>query len=569
MEKLIMKRTCLTQAIVFSLMFAFSSQAMAEEFCADLVVVSANVITVDYGNPQAEAFAVKNGKFIAVGTNSQIKKLVGKDTTVIDAQGKTITPGFIDAHLHPGPVYSVNSRLGKVNLNPASVKTMDELINALREKAKKTPQGQWVFGPRYHDTKPARHQPPRDLDKASTRHPISISHSSGHVRVVKSLALNNAKITKDTPDPPGGGFDRDENGTPNGICREGAGGLTRRGNPPPPPATREEKLKGYQLCFKNYLSKGITSIGDAGTSGSGMSFYQELIKRGTPVVRIYNMLGIHYLPRLKDLHLDRGFGNEWLRLGAIKFFHGNSLSGRTCWLYEPYDMINPKTGKKDYYGIPLGRSQEELDKLIYDIHKAGFQVACHSNGDREIDMVLDAIEKALREFPRNDHRHRIEHCSVVNHKILERVKKLGIILALHSYIYEHGDKMEDYGSRRWPMMHPNRSALEMGIIVAGNSDSPVSAADPLLRIQSMVTRKTAEGKVYGPEQKVSVEAAIRIWTMGSAYASFEEDIKGSIETGKLADFVILSQNPTQVAPDSIMDIDVEKTFIGGKLVFVR
>jgi predicted amidohydrolase YtcJ len=569
LEKLVMKRAYLTQTIVLSLMLLFFSQVRAEEFYADLAVVSANVITVDDGNRQAEAFAVTNDKFIAVGTDSQIKKLIGKDTTVIDAQGKTITPGFIDAHLHPGPVYPANSRLGKVDLRPDSVKSMDELINALREKAKTTPQGQWVFGSRYQDTKLGRHPTRRDLDKASTKHPISISHSSGHVRVVNSLALNNAKINKYTPDPPGGGFDRDENGTPNGICREGAGGLTRRGNPSPPSATREEKLKGYELCFRNYLSKGITSVGDAGTSGADMSFYQELNKRGTPVVRIYNMLGSRYLSRMNDIHLDRGFGNEWLKLGAIKFFHGNSLSGRTCWLYEPYDMINPKTGKKDYYGIRPGRSQEELDKLVRDIHKAGFQVACHANGDREIDMVLDAIEKALREFPRDDHRHRIEHCSVVNHKILERIRKLGVVLALHSYVYEHGDKMEDYGSRRWPMMHANRSALEMGIVVAGNSDSPVSAAEPLLRIQSMVTRKTAEGKVYGPEQKVSAEDAIRIWTMGSAYASFEEDIKGSIETGKLADFVILSRNPMQVAPDSIKDIKVERTFIGGKLVYVR
>ena len=347
-----MKRAYLPHAIVFSLMFVFFSQVRAEEFCADLAVVSANVLTVDDGNRRAEAFAVKSGKFIAVGTNSQIKKLVGKDTAVIDAQGKTITPGFIDAHLHPGPVYPVESRLGKVDLRPASVKTMDELINALREKAKTTPQGQWVFGSRYQDTKLGRHPTRRDLDKASTKHPISISHSSGHVRVVNSLALSNAKINKDTSDPPGGGFDRDENGIPNGICREGAGGLTRRGNPSPPSATREEKLKGYQLCFKNYLSKGITSVGDAGTNGSDMFFYQELNKRGTPVARIYNMLGSRYLTRMKDLHLERGFGNEWLKLGAIKFFHGNSLSGRTCWLYEPYDVINPKTGKNDYYGIP-------------------------------------------------------------------------------------------------------------------------------------------------------------------------------------------------------------------------
>jgi len=563
-----MKKAIAT-TIISALVCMFASAVPAEEFSADLVVINANVITIDEGNPRAEALAIKNNKFIAVGATSHIQKLAGKDTAVINARGKTVTPGFIDAHLHPRAVYPANSHLAKVDLSPAGVKTMDELISALREKAQATPKGQWVFGSRYQDTKLGRHPTRWDLDKASTEHPISIVHSSGHVDVVNSLALKNAGITEDTPDPPGGAFDRDKDGRPNGICREGADSLARRGSPPPPTPTKAEKLEGYRLCFRNYLSKGITSVGDASMSGSAMPLYQELINSGAPVVRIYNMLGPRYISRMNDLYILRGFGNEWLRVGAIKLFHGNSLSGRTCWLYEPYDMINPKTGKKDYYGIPPARSQDELDKLIYDIHKAGFQVACHSNGDREIDMVLDAIEKALQKLPRRDHRHRIEHCSVVNRKILQRIKKLGVVLALHSYVYEHGDKMEDYGRKRWSMMHANRLALEMGIAVAGNSDSPVSAAEPLLRIQSMVTRKTAEGKVYGPEQKLCAEDAIRIWTMGSAYASFEQDIKGSIEVGKLADFVILSQDPTKVSPDTIKDIEVEKTYVGGKLAYEK
>ena len=320
---------------------------------------------------------------------------------------------------------------------------------------------------------------------------------------------------------------------------------------------------------ENYLSKGITSVGDAGTGGSEIPVYQELIASGAPSVRIYKMLGSSYLAQLKDWKLAGRLGDERLRFGAVKIFHGNSLSGRTCWLYEPYDMINPKTGKKDYYGIGPARAQEDLDKLVYDIHEAGFQVACHSNGDREIDMVLDAIEKVLQRSPRKDHRHRIEHASVVNPGILDRAKRLGVVLVLHSYEYEHGDKMEEYGPQRWPMMLPNRTATELGIAVAGHSDSPISAADPLLRIQSMVTRKSAEGKVYGPEQRVSPETALRIWTMGGAYASFEENTKGSIEVGKLADFVILSQDPTQTPPDRIKDITVERTYVGGKLAFLR
>jgi hypothetical protein len=182
-------------------------------------------------------------------------------------------------------------------------------------------------------------------------------------------------------------------------------------------------------------------------------------------------------------------------------------------------------------------------------------------------MLLEAFEKALTRLPRPDHRHRIEHASVASPDILEKVKELGLVLVLHSYVYEHGDKMEEFGADRWGMMHANRSALDMGIPVAGNSDYGVSAAIPLLRIQSMVTRTSAEGKVYGPEQKISPEEAIRVWTMGSAFSVFEEEVKGSIEAGKLADFVILSADPTAVPVDEIKDIVVDTTVVGGKVVY--
>jgi predicted amidohydrolase YtcJ len=227
-------------------------------------------------------------------------------------------------------------------------------------------------------------------------------------------------------------------------------------------------------------------------------------------------------------------------------FHGNSLSGRTCWLSEPYEIINPKTGEKDYFGIPPDRTQEDLDALIAKIHKAGFQAAVHSNGDREIPMVLDAIERAMNTNPRPNPRHRIEHCSVSTPEIIERIKELGLVIAPHSYIYEHGDKMETYGAWRWDHMHANKTMIDTGIMVAQNSDSPVSPAIPLLRIQSMVTRQSKEGKVYGASQKVSAEEAIYTWTMGGAFATFEENIKGSLTPGKLADFVILSEDPREV-----------------------
>jgi len=313
-------------------------------------------------------------------------------------------------------------------------------------------------------------------------------------------------------------------------------------------------------CFERMTARGVTSVGDAGISPAKLALYREARAAGL-AVRVYAMLRETHLDELTRIRAREGLGDENLRLGAVKLFHGNSLSGRTCWLSEPY------VDKAGGYGIPPARSQKELDALILAIHKAGFQAAVHSNGDREIDMVLTAFEHAQTNFPRANARHRIEHASVALPPLLERAKRLGVVLALHSYIYEHGDKMEPYGAYRWGLMHPNRSALDMGIPVAGTSDYPVSAADPLLRVQDLATRRSAEGRVYGPQQIITPEEAIAIWTLGSAYATFEEALKGSIEPGKLADFVVLAADPTRVAPQDIRKIRVERTYIGGKRVY--
>jgi predicted amidohydrolase YtcJ len=253
--------------------------------------------------------------------------------------------------------------------------------------------------------------------------------------------------------------------------------------------------------------------------------------------------------------------NTGVRYGAIKLFHGNSFSGQTCWLSRPYE------NRPDYFGVPPARSQEELDQLVLRVHQAGLQACIHTNGDREIEMVLNAFERALRQSPRADHRHRLEHCSVVTEPLLRRIKQLGLVVVPHSYLWEHGDKMENYGAWRWDWMHPARSLLDHGIPMAAHSDDPVSLADPLLRIQDMVTRTSAEGKVYGAKQRVTAEEALRAWTLGGAFASFEEHRKGSIAPGKLADFVILSDDPTRVPSDAIRKIAVQKTILAGQIVF--
>jgi hypothetical protein len=554
---------------------------------ADLVVTDANVITVDKSLPRAQAFAVRDGRFIAVGANTDVEPFIGAGTTVISARGKTIVPGFNDAHLHPRTLYPWDHRLGMVDLRPESVAGMDALVAALKAKAAITPKGAWVMGNRYQDTKLGRSPTRHDLDRVSTEHPVWIGHSSGHIGVVNSYALRAAGITRDTPDPSAaaagaaggesdadyttgasGTFGRDADGEPNGICYEAASKIVREGGPPLPQPTPEEEREGYRRCFAEFMANGITSVGDASTTPRTMRVYQDLAAAGMPL-RINMMIRDAHFAELQRLNLRTGFGDHRLRIGPVKVFHGNSLSGRTCWLYEPYDMVNPATGLKDYHGIPPGRTQDELNAHFTAINRAGCQIAVHANGDREIDMVLEAIATALRDTPRADHRHRIEHASVANERILRRVRELGIVLALHSYIYEHGETMEAYGAWRWPWMHPNRKAIDLGIVVAGNSDYGVSAARPLLRIQSLVTRTSSAGKAFAPEQALGVDEALWTWTMGGAYASHEERIKGSITPGKLADFVILTADPRTVPPDTIKDIVVEQTFIDGVVAYDR
>jgi predicted amidohydrolase YtcJ len=527
---------------------------------ADLVVVNANVITARKSSPRAGAFAVRGGKFVAVGEKAEVQRHLGKETVVLDLAGRTLVPGFNDAHAHPSPVYPEDSPFSTADVSPASALTIDDLIARLKRKAERTSAGQPVTGRGYQETKLGRHPTRYDLDKASTQHPICITHSSGHHTAVNTRALELAGVTKSTPDPAGGSFDREADGTPTGVCRERAASLVRRAAPEAPRPSRAEAVAGLLRCFNQMTARGVTRVGDAGISPDKLALYREARAAGL-AVRVYAMLRESHLDQLIRIRATEGLGDENLRLGAVKLFHGNSLSGRTCWLSEPY------VDRAGGYGIPPARSQQDLDALILAIHKAGFQAAVHSNGDREIDMVLIAIERAQARFPRANARHRIEHASVALPPLLERAKQLGVVLALHSYIYEHGDKMDPYGTYRWGLMHPNRSALDRGIPVAGTSDYPVSAADPLLRVQDLATRRSAEGKVYGPQQIIAPEEAIAVWTLGSAYASFEEAVKGSIETGKLADFVVLAADPTRVAPEDIRKVRVERTYIGGKCVY--
>ncbi|MHA1685968.1 MAG: amidohydrolase [Candidatus Heimdallarchaeaceae archaeon] len=537
-----------------------------ESWKADLVVVNANVITMNEKRERAEAFAVKDGRFIAVGTSSEIEELIGKNTKVLDLEGKTVVPGFIDAHCHPSLV--AKERL-KADLGPTRVQSIEDVIRVLKDVAQRTPSGEWILGTYYDDTKVKEKRMPtkEELDKASKEHPIVISHVSLHLGSVNSKALEIAGITKDTPDPEGGEFERDANGELTGVVKENAffnyftiG--TSECPPVIPPLGRTKVVESLSKVLETLASRGITSVGDGLIIPEDIRAYQDLYWSGKLPIRVTMYIHGNYLDLLTRLMIRTGFGNEWIKIGGIKFFVDGAIAGRTAYLSQPYE------GTKEYYGI-VTITQEKLNELVLKSHKAELQIHTHANGDKAIEMILDAYEKALEEYPREDHRHTIVHCTVVTQEILGRIKKLGCtVLPFTTYVYAHGEKMSAYGSRI-SMMFAFRSFLEYGIPVGAGSDYPCGPFDPLLAIQTMVTRKSTQGEVLGPEQRISVEEALWIYTMGGAYALFEENVKGSIEVGKLADFVVLSEDPTKVLPDSIKDIEVEKTFVGGKRVYEK
>jgi predicted amidohydrolase YtcJ len=532
-----------------------------DEGAVDLIVINANVITVDPGLPRAEAFAVSNGRIVRVGTTRAIRQLAGHETVVVDAKGRTVTPGFNDPHLHPRPTYPPDSPYEPVDLSPERVPTIDAMIAVLRAKAAITPAGMWVIGRGYNDAKLGRHPTRFDLDHASTDHPIRVTHASGHVSVVSSLVLTNAGIVAETPDPPGGAFDRDSTGAPNGVVRESAGRGLTHGNPAVQQASAEEQAQGLERCLQSFAARGLTSVGVAGAGPEQFALFQTIA--ADPPVRVGFMFLEPHFAAVRDLGLKLGFGDERLRLTSIKLFHGNSLSGRTCWLSEAY------SDRPGYFGIPPARSQEDLDKLIAGIHAAGFQVAVHSNGDREIEMVLTAIERAQAASPRPDARHRIEHCSVTTPAILDRIQHAGVVAVFHSYMHEHGDELASYGTVRLEHIHPFRTAIDMHINCACHSDWPVSAFDPLTRMQDLVTRRGSNGTVYGSSQRITADEALAAITARPAFATHEETIKGSIKRGQLADFVILGVDPTRTDPNAIAAVTIDATYLAGRPTFAR
>ena len=523
---------------------------------ADTVLLNANVITVDPYRPRAEAVAIRDGKFAAVGSTAQIRSLAGPQTQVLDLSGKTVVPGFIDAHLHV-----LSSGVAHVLAVDCDLPSIGEIQQTLQQRADKTPKGQWVRGFKFDDTKTREGRFPskEELDAVSSDHPVFVTHRGGHSFCANSRAFQRLGVDRGTPDPPGGKFERHPaTGQLTGVLHERAGEAFGNAMPTPSPADHRE---GLRLICRMFNAAGLTSVHDAIVHRSDLEVYRAGLAAKELTLRVYALIWHDCFDHFQKTGLGTGFGDEMLRLGGIKMMADGAIAGRTAWLSEAY------AGSADDYGIRVIEPRE-LEEKTLEIHRAGFQVCVHANGDAAIDMVLAAYEKAVAAHPRPDPRHRIEHCTLVTPSILQRMAKLGCIATpFCTYVYHHGEKMKYYGEERLERMFAQRSFLDHGIVSTGSTDYVPGPYEPLLGIQSCVTRTDSTGKVWGASQKITVEEALRMYTYNGAYASFEEDVKGSIAAGKLADLVVLGADPTAVDPHEIKDIPVERTVVGGETVY--
>ena len=522
----------------------------------ELVLYNGNFITVDARQARAQAVGIADGRFLAVGSSDEVRHLATARTRQIDLGGKTVTPGFIDAHTHPS--YSGVRHLKQVDCD---LRSIAEIQAALRERAAKAPTGAWVVGFKYDDTKTSEGRPLRreDLDAAAPNHPVFVEHRGGHTAFVNSTALKLAGIDEKTPDPAGGHIQCDAAGRPTGNLRETASDLV--GRLIPSSLTRADYREGVKLISQMMTRAGVTSVHDAYGSPDDLQAYQDAREAGELRFRVYCLIGHTFLERMAAAGVHTGLGDQWVRVGPVKLTCDGSISERTARLSKPY------IGRPQDYGI-LVMEEEELYERARKAHEAGWQIGVHANGDVGIDITLRVFEQLQKEMPRRDSRFRLEHCTMVNPQLVERIRALGAIPnPFSTYVYYHGEKMREYGAERLEWMFAVRSFLDAGIRVTQTSDYPPGPFEPMMALQSSVTRTDSKGNVWGARQRVSVEEAIRVGTINGAYASYEERVKGSIEAGKYADLVVLGRDPFREPPQSLITIPVERTMVGGRWVY--
>ena len=530
----------------------------------DLLITNGRMLTLNPGQPTAESVAVMNGRIVAVGANDELAGLRGQARRVLDLGGATLIPGLIDAHTH---FVMGSEALGRVRL--AGVTTMAEMQRLVAEKVGVAAPGAWVTGRGWDDTKrtdivalPAA----ADLDAVAPDNPVYLARADGHVGWANSVALRLAGIDATTPDPYGGRIVRDERGEPTGILQETAKKLVERLLPAPDHASRAAALRrglAEAACY------GITGIHD-NASADDIALYQEFRERGELTLRVSTLVrgwevDQPFLDPMIAIGARTGFGDDWLRLGALKLSLDGTLGSRTAAMLAPYADDPGNTG---VFRI----SQEELDPIVERAHRHHIQVALHAIGDAACRMALDSIERATAAYHWPDHRHRIEHEQVVAPEDMPRFAALGVIASLQP-CHAVTDLLwveSRVGRERMPGAYAWQSFVQLGTHICLGTDWPVETLDPRVGLYEAVTRKSLDGTPPGgrqPEESLTIEQALRGYTLGAAFAEHGERKKGSIEAGKHADFAILAQDPTAIDPADLLKLEVLGTIVEGRSVF--
>jgi predicted amidohydrolase YtcJ len=535
----------------------------------NLILFNGKVVTLDPNFSIAEAVAVKGDRIVAVGADSDLSALRGPRTDMIDLKGKTLIPGFNEGHLH---MMQTGEGLLKINLQEKTVRSIPDIVQRVSERVKSTPRGEWVEGWGWDQSKLRENRFPTrwDLDAVSPDHPVYLARTCCHIAVVNSRALALAGITKATPHPGGGEIVRDERGEPTGALLERpAFSLVEKLLPK---AGLRQKKEAIVAACRAFNAAGITSVNDGGLDIPDYQAYQEVMNEGNLTVRVYGMVRLEMreiddeeaVNYLRHIGPRNGFGNDYLKMGAIKITMDGGVGGRTALMRTPYP-----TGKPGHFGIQ-SVAQERLRMVIKMANQLGWQMAIHTAGGRAMDNVLEIFREADSEKSLRGRRWYLVHAYDPSPQNFEDLARMGIGVATNpGFIYFVGDSFVQNMGREWAdHASPLHDYLNHGIPISGGSDSPVTPYAPLYGIYAAVNRKTqVSGEVIGKDQCVGIGEALRVFTMGATWMSFEEGIKGSLERGKLADMVILGEDLLSIEPDRIPEVPVLATIVGGKQVY--
>lgn len=541
--------------------FSVAAQAQAKP-AADLIVTNAKIWTVDKTRPNAEALAVLGERIVAVGTAAEVDAWHGPKTKVLDAQGKLLLPGFNDAHVH---FVDGGDHLSAVQLKDAA--SPEEFAKRIGDRAKTTPKGEWVLGGDWDEQKwtPANLPTKELIDPVTPDTPVWVNRYDGHESLANSVTLKLAGITDKTADPSGGQIVRDAQGNPTGVLRDAAQELV---NKVMPPMTAAHRMKAIHQALDHAASLGVTSVQDMNPSYDDVKVYAELQEQNALTIRIYAAPMETGWKDQAKLGIRRGFGSSLLRMGAVKGYADGSLGSETAYFFDSYTDAPGKNGLLSDEMHPVSAMQARLRSA----DAAGLQLCVHAIGDRAISMTLDMFTQIEKANGKKDRRWRIEHSQHMAAKDFARYAKLGVIASVQPYhAIDDGRWAETrIGPDRIKRTYAFRTFLENGVRLAFGTDWSVAPLSPMWSIYAAVTRATLDGKNPGgwiPEQKLTVAESIEAYTMGSAYAEFQEKEKGSITPGKLADFVVLSDDIFKIPQASIKNVKVEATFLGGKLVY--